>query len=111
MSLETRNTSLIAGAAITGFFIAVAAIARFWTPFDPGVLSIADKLQPPNAQHWFGTDQLGRDVLSMIMVGAQTSVGVALLSVVIGAFVGVPLGLLAAARRGAIDELLMRGND
>src|SRR6202020_3427937 len=49
--------------------------------------------------------------LSMIMLGAQTSVGVALLSVIIGIFVGVPLGLLAAARRGAIEEFVMRGND
>ena len=111
MTLGSRNTSLIAGACITGFFVAVAAIARFWTPFDTGILSIADKLRPPDARHWFGTDQLGRDVLSMIMVGAQTSVGVALLSVVIGALVGVPLGLLAAARRGSTDEIVMRGND
>jgi peptide/nickel transport system permease protein len=111
VTLGSRNTSLIAGACITGFFVAVAAIARFWTPFDTGILSIADKLRPPNARHWFGTDQLGRDVLSMIMLGAQTSVGVALLSVVIGALVGVPLGLLAAARRGSTDEIVMRGND
>jgi peptide/nickel transport system permease protein len=106
-----RNGNLLVGALITVFFVALAAIARFWTPFDPRILSIAEKLRPPNAQHWFGTDQLGRDVVSMIMVGAQTSVGVALLSVAIGALVGVPLGLLAAARRGATDELVMRAND
>ena len=76
-----------------------------------GLCHIVDKLQPPDAHHWFGTDQLGRDVLSMIMAGAQTSVGVALLSVVIGVCVGVPLGLLGAARRGAVDEIVMRGND
>jgi peptide/nickel transport system permease protein len=111
MSLKSRNPGLLAGAFITAFFVAVAAVARFWTPFDPAILSIADKLRPPDAHHWFGTDQLGRDVLSMIMLGAQTSVGVALLSVVIGAGVGVPLGLLAAARLGATDEVLMRGND
>jgi peptide/nickel transport system permease protein len=106
-----RNLSLGAGVLITGGFVAVAAIARFWTPYDPRILSIADKLRPPDAQHWFGTDQLGRDVLSLIMVGAQTSVGVALLSVIIGVCVGVPLGLLAAARRGATEEIVMRGND
>jgi peptide/nickel transport system permease protein len=111
MSAPPRNLSLTAGAVITAIFIGVAAMARFWTPFDPRVLSIVDKLQPPNTHHWLGTDQLGRDVLSMIMLGAQTSVGVALLSVVIGIFVGVPLGLLAAARRGAIEEFVMRGND
>jgi peptide/nickel transport system permease protein len=106
-----RNLSLLAGAIITASFIGMAVVARFWTPFDPEVLAIFEKLQAPNAHHWFGTDQLGRDVLSMIMAGAQTSVGVALLSLVIGLFAGVPLGLLAAARRGAIDEWVMRGND
>jgi peptide/nickel transport system permease protein len=111
MSAAPRNAALTAGAIITAGFVGVAALAQFWTPFDPRVLSIAEKLQPPNAHHWFGTDQLGRDVLSMIMLGAQTSVGVALLSVVIGVFIGVPLGLLAAARRGAIEEFVMRGND
>lgn len=107
----SRNINLRAGAIITGGFVGLAVIARFWTPYDPAVLSIVDKLQAPDAHHWFGTDQLGRDVLSMIMAGAETSVGVALLSVAIGSLLGVPLGLLAAARRGTIDELVMRGND
>jgi peptide/nickel transport system permease protein len=110
MNAASRNSSFVAGAVITGLFIAMALISLYWTPFDPRALSIVDKLQAPNAHHWFGTDQLGRDVLSMIMVGARTSVGVALLSVIIG-MLGVPLGLLAAARRGAIDELVTRGND
>jgi peptide/nickel transport system permease protein len=114
---ETREGSgshrvgFIVGAAITGLFVGIAVIAQFWTPYDPATLSIVDKLQAPNLHHWFGTDQLGRDVLSMMMAGGKNSVGVALLSVIIGVFIGVPLGLLAAARRGAVDELIMRGND
>jgi peptide/nickel transport system permease protein len=108
---RSRQVGFIVGATLTGLFIGVAVIAEFWTPYDPAVLSIIDKLQAPTLRHWLGTDQLGRDVLSMIMAGAKNSVGVALLSVIIGVFVGVPLGLLAAARRGAIDELIMRGND
>jgi peptide/nickel transport system permease protein len=111
MNHYPRNFSLIAGTIITAFFVGMALLARFWTPFDPAALSIVDKLQSPNVHHWFGTDQLGRDVLSLVMSGAQTSVGVALLSVVIGLFVGVPAGLFAAAHRGPIDELVMRGND
>jgi peptide/nickel transport system permease protein len=106
-----RRVGFIAGAAITGFFAGIAVLAEFWTPYDPAALSVIDKLQAPSLHHWFGTDQLGRDVLSMIMAGAKNSVGVALLSVIIGVFIGVPLGLLAAARRGAVDELIMRGND
>ena len=111
MNAASRNPCFTAGGVITGLFIGVAALAQFWTPFDTRALSIVEKLQPPSVHHWFGTDQLGRDVLSMIMLGAQTSVGVALLSVIIGLFAGVPLGLLAAARRGAIEEWVMRGND
>jgi peptide/nickel transport system permease protein len=112
MSTRSRpNASLFGGGAITAGFMIIAVIAQFWTPYDPRALSIVEKLQAPSARHWFGTDQLGRDVLSMIMAGAKNSVGVALLSVIIGLLVGVPLGLLAAARRGAVDELVMRGND
>ena len=108
---RARGGSFAVGAALTGCFIATAVIAQFWTPYDPVALSIVDKLQPPGPQHWFGTDQLGRDVLSLIMAGAKNSVGVALLAVIIGAGVGIPLGLTGAAHRGAIDEMVMRGND
>ena len=107
----SRRVGFIVGVVLTGFFVGVAVIAEFWTPYDPATLSIIDKLRAPDLHHWFGTDQLGRDVLSMIMAGAKNSVGVAFLSVIIGVFIGVPLGLLAAARRGVIDELIMRGND
>ncbi|HWJ34520.1 MAG TPA: ABC transporter permease [Steroidobacteraceae bacterium] len=106
-----RGVGVAVGAGITLAFIGMAVLAQFWTPYDPQALKIIDKLQAPGWQHWFGTDQLGRDVLSMIMAGAKNSVGVALLSVVIGLGAGVPLGLLAAARGGAIDEIIMRGND
>ncbi len=108
----SRNAGLVIGAAITAAFVGVAVIAQIWTPYDPAALSIVHKLQSPNLHHWFGTDQLGRDVLSMLMAGAKNTVGVALLSVIIGVFIGVPLGLLAACPpRGAVDELIMRGND
>ncbi len=99
------------GATITAGFVALALVASVWTPWDPRAISIVDKLQPPGRQHWFGTDQLGRDTLSLVMAGTTNTVGVALLSVLIGLGVGVPLGLLAAARRGATDEIVMRGND
>ena len=100
-----------AGAAITGAFAAIALVATVWTPFDPTAISIVDKLQPPGPYHWFGTDQLGRDTLSLIMAGAGNTVGVAFISVIIGLGVGTPLGLVAAARGGAADEIVMRGND
>jgi peptide/nickel transport system permease protein len=106
-----RDIGFRAGAAITTAFVAVAVVALWWTPYDPQVLEIADRLSAPSRHHWFGTDQLGRDVLSMIMAGAKNSVGVALLSVFIGLVIGVPSGLFAAARGGIADDVIMRGND
>jgi peptide/nickel transport system permease protein len=111
MSRRPREWRLAVGGSITVAFIAMAVLAQFWTPYDPELLAIGDKLQPPTWQHWCGTDQLGRDVLSMIMAGAKNSVGVALLSVMIGLGIGVPAGLVAAARGGMSDEVIMRGND
>jgi peptide/nickel transport system permease protein len=109
--MRTRRGGFYLGAVITVAYLGMALLAWFWTPYDPSALHIVDKLHSPNWHHWFGTDQLGRDVLSMIMAGAKNSVGVALLSVIIGLVVGVPLGLLAAARGGFVDEFIMRGND
>jgi peptide/nickel transport system permease protein len=106
-----RRIGLIAGAGITGVFVATAILALFWTPYDPAGLDIPAKLLSPTAQHWFGTDQLGRDVLSMIMAGARASVGVALFSTALGFALGVPAGMAAAAHAGWVDEFVMRGND
>jgi peptide/nickel transport system permease protein len=111
MKRRAHSAGFVVGALLTTAFVAMALLAHFWTPYDPRALAIVDKLEPPTWQHWFGTDQLGRDVLSMIMAGAQNSVGVALLSVVIGVGVGVPAGLIAAARGGLADDVIMRGND
>ncbi|HEY3851653.1 MAG TPA: ABC transporter permease [Steroidobacteraceae bacterium] len=106
-----RGIAFTAGAVITGVFVAMALLATVWTPCDPTAISIIDKLQPPGRHHWFGTDQLGRDTLSLIMAGARNTVGVAFVSVLIGLGAGVPLGLIAAARGGVTDEIVMRGND
>ncbi len=103
---------LILGGVLAGLFLALALISLVWTPHDVVALSIADRLQAPSARFLLGTDHLGRDILSMIMVGARTSLAVALVAVGIGIVVGVPLGLLAAATRGSLlDEVVMRGND
>ncbi len=107
----SRRIGVIAGAAITAGFVAMAILALFWTPYDPTALDIPAKLLAPGRQHWFGTDQLGRDVLSMVMAGARGSVAVAFFSTGIGFVLGVPVGLSAAAHAGWIDEFIMRGND
>jgi peptide/nickel transport system permease protein len=105
------SASLLVGGTITLVFVAVAVVALFWTPYSPTEIAVAQRLQPPSAAHWFGTDHFGRDVLSMIMSGSHNSVLVALVAVGIGAGLGVPLGAMAAARRGWVDEVVMRFND
>ncbi len=104
--------SLILGGVLAGLALVAAALSFVWTPGDVTQIAIAQKLQPPSAAHWLGTDHFGRDILSMVMVGARTSIAVALVAVGIGLGFGVPLGLIAAARRGGwLDEAIMRGND
>ncbi|QKV17413.1 ABC transporter permease [Oricola thermophila] len=105
------NRSFLAGAMITAFVVAVALASFVWTPYDVTKLAISDRLQPPNAAHWLGTDHFGRDILSMIMVGSRNSIAVAFVAVGIGMAVGVPLGCWAAAKRGIADEILMRMSD
>ncbi|RDW14920.1 ABC transporter permease [Paracoccus thiocyanatus] len=105
------RAALILGALLSGLALAAALVSFIWTPGDVTQLAIAQKLLPPSGQHWLGTDHFGRDMLSMIMVGARISIAVALVAVGIGMGFGVPLGLLAAARGGWLDEVVMRGND
>ncbi len=104
--------NLILGTALSSLVLLAALLSFVWTPYDHAALSIPDKLQTPGPEHWFGTDHFGRDMFSMIMVGARTSIAVALIAVGIGMGLGVPLGLTAAARKGSwLDEVIMRGND
>jgi len=93
-------------------FVAAALVSFVWTPFAVDGVDIVNKLHMPDSTNWFGTDHLGRDIFSMIMVGARTSIAVAIVAVGIGVLLGVPLGLAAAARKGSLlDEIIMRGND
>ena len=104
--------SIVPGTILVSIVIVAALSSFIWTPFDVTDLDIRNKMQTGSAAHWLGTDHLGRDILSMLMVGARTSIAVALVAVGIGMGIGVPLGLFAAARRNSwVDELIMRGND
>ena len=106
------SARLLIGLALSGLFVAAGLVSLLWTPHDVASLNIAAKFAPASADHLLGTDHFGRDILSMIMVGARTSIAVALLAVGIGMLGGVPLGLLAAATRGSLlDDVVMRFND
>ena len=90
----------------------MAIISFFWTPYDVTILEISNRFKTPSFENVLGTDHFGRDILSMIMVGAQTSIAVALVAVSIGIIFGLPLGMIAAAKRGTFfDDLVMRFND
>ena len=104
--------SLWFGLFLTLVFVGAALLSFIWTPYDILSLDVRNKLHGPDATNLLGTDHFGRDILSMVMMGARTSIAVALIAVGIGMTLGVPLGLWAAARRGSLlDEVIMRGND
>ncbi|MDX8354670.1 ABC transporter permease [Cognatiyoonia sp. IB215182] len=106
------SRNLIIGAVMSVFFVGLAVLSFLWTPYDIETLDIPNRLLTPSWENLLGTDHFGRDILSMIMMGARTSIAVALVAVGIGMGLGVPLGLLAAALKGSLlDEVIMRGND
>jgi peptide/nickel transport system permease protein len=88
-----------------------ALLSLVWSPYPPAEIDIPSKLQPPSAAHWLGTDSLGRDLASQLLVGSQNSIVAGVVAVGIGLFVGVALGCLASARRGWVEELVMRASD
>ena len=107
-----RSGAMRIGALLTALCVAAALVSLIWTPHPVEGVDIPARLQPPGGAFALGTDQFGRDILSMLMIGARTSLAVALIAVGIGMAAGVPLGLLAAARRGGlVDGLVMRLND
>jgi len=106
-----KNRSFVFGGAISLLFFMVAFLSYFWTPYPVEDINIASKLLTPNSQYLLGTDHFGRDILSMLIKGARNSVIVAFVAIGIGIGCGVPLGLTAAAKKGWIDELIMRFND
>lgn len=106
--MKRLPANLLIGAFLVGLVVATAALSLLWTPYDHTLLDIRNKFAPASAEHWLGTDQLGRDVLSQLMAAARNSVAVALTAVFIGGTIGVALGLLASAIGGIVEELVMR---
>jgi peptide/nickel transport system permease protein len=105
------HKSFVVGGALTALLVLLAALSLVWQPYPPAEIDIPKKLQPPSAAHWLGTDSLGRDIASQLLVGAQNSIVVGLVAVGIGLAAGVFLGCLASARRGWVEELVMRASD
>jgi peptide/nickel transport system permease protein len=108
----TRSFALsgtfIAGLAIVGFWIACAMAGAHLVPFDPYADDLMNALGPPSAEHWFGTDRLGRDVFSRVVVGARDILAIAPLATLLGAVLGTLLGLVTGYFRGLVDGTISR---
>ena len=89
--------------------VAVVAVTAQWiAPFGINDVDVPNALRPPSGEHWFGTDELGRDVLSRVLVAVQASMRVAVVSVAFAVVVGVTLGVVAGYRGGWLDTVVMR---
>ncbi len=110
-----RHKSFAVGFTLTALLVLAAALSLVWTPWPTAEIDIPMKLKPPTWSHWLGTDQLGRDILSLLLVGAQNSIVVGLIAVGIGLGTGVALGCVAAACRASgrswVEEVIMRASD
>ncbi len=87
-------------------FLGMAAMGVLWTPHDPVLVDFTSRLAPPSAEHWLGTDQYGRDVLSRILVGARESLAISLLSVLAAVAVGTVVGSVAGFFGGWTDRVI-----
>jgi peptide/nickel transport system permease protein len=105
------HPSFVLGAVLTALVVLAAALSLLWTPWPPYEIEVARKLMPPSSEHWLGTDSFGRDVASLLLVGARNSLLVGTIAVGIGLVAGAAHGLLAAARGGWTEEGVMRGAD
>ena len=106
-----QHRSFMVGAVLSLLLVFTATLSLVWTPWSPYEMDLPHKLLPPSAAHWLGTDVYGRDVASLLLVGARSSILVGVVAVGIGLVVGTALGLLAAARRGWVEETIMRLSD
>ncbi len=106
-----HHPSFAIGGALVLLLLSTAALSWVWTPHAATEIDIAHRLELPSARHWLGTAGFGRDFASLLIVGARNSIAVGIVAVGIGIAFGVALGLLAAARRGWVEEAVMRLSD
>jgi len=106
-----RHRSFVIGLILSMIMLLTGVVSLFWTPYSVELLDIPHKLQGASTAHWLGTDHFGRDVFSMLMVGAWNSMLISVFAIGFGAGIGVPLGALAAGKRGWVEETVMRFND
>ncbi|MCB9116102.1 MAG: ABC transporter permease [Caldilinea sp.] len=106
-----KEKTAVFGLAVIVFFALVAVFAPLLTPYDPLAQDIPNGLAPPSAEHWLGTDKLGRDIFSRMLYGARISLGAGLGVVLMAGLVGTSVGIVAGYVGGWLDEALMRITD
>lgn len=106
-----KNKAAIVGGLIILFIILVGILGPFLVKTDPNAQDLINKLQKPSKEHWFGTDNFGRDIFSRIVHGTKLTLTVGFLSVLIGGVIGVILGIVAGYYGGALDTITMRVMD
>jgi peptide/nickel transport system permease protein len=109
--LLLRNPVTVVSAVVLGIVVFVAVAANWITPFGINKVDVPNALRSPSGDHWFGTDDLGRDVLSRVLVATQASMRVAVVSVAFAVVVGVTVGIVAGYRGGWVDAVFMRAVD
>ena len=108
MRLKKINFPLILGCLFILIVFVVTVVGFFYTPYDPNQMAIRNRFIAPSKTNLFGTDQYGRDLLSRIMVGGQTTLTVSIIAVTVGMVIGITLGAIAGYTSHAWDEFLMR---
>lgn len=108
-----RNKGAMVGSAIVLIIVFVALFADVFLDYDTQVVgqNVAERLQWPSARHWFGTDELGRDIFFRVFYGTRFSCSVGLVAVTIGLVIGVTLGAIAGFYGGTLEEVIMRSTD
>ncbi|QNU25923.1 ABC transporter permease [Geobacillus zalihae] len=86
----------------------IALLAPWIVPYDPAKMDVMNMMKPPSAKHWFGTDELGRDIFSRVLMGAESAIKASLFAVLIPLCIGVPVGIMSGYLGGVIDEIFMR---
>ncbi|MFT0545433.1 D,D-dipeptide ABC transporter permease [Allopusillimonas ginsengisoli] len=109
---QIRKSPLaMAGLAIIVFVCTAVVCAGWIAPYDPDAISLVHRLQPPSAAHWFGTDEVGRDIFSRVLFGGQQSVGVGLFVAFVSSVVGSVIGCFSGVIGGRTDHVIMRVMD
>lgn len=108
MNKYLKNRNIILGSVFLSIILILAIVGFFYTPYDPNGIDITNKLQGISKNHLLGTDHLGRDILTRLMIGSLISLKIGFFVVLFGSIVGIPIGAIAGYYGGIIDEIIMK---